>query len=247
MGPALRLHGVTKRYAGKLVLDALDLEVPAGQIVAVLGPSGTGKTTLLRILGGGLRPDAGIVEVFGVDLVHSSGAARRRLRRRIGLLYQNDALVPGLRVLHNVLIGRLGHWKLMRSLRSLLFPADRGSAEAALAEVGLADRSEEPLSNLSGGQRQRVALARLLVQQAELVLADEPATHLDPQLAQQVVTLLIDLCRRHGSTALVSLQDLALLSDRFDRVLALRDGNLRFDGPPAGFDQPRRQDLYAGR
>lgn len=245
MDAAIRLQGVTKHYGGQVVLDALDLVVPVGQTVAILGPSGTGKTTLLRIVGGGLQPDSGRVEVLGAELATLTGSRRRRLRRRIGLLYQNDALVPGLRVLHNVLIGRLGYWSFGRSLRSLLFPAERARAEQALAEVGLEGRSEDPLGNLSGGQRQRVALARLLVQQAALILADEPATHLDPQLAAQVVHLLLELCRSHGSTALVSLHDLALLDARFDRVLALRDGRVFYDGPPAGFGGVERGRLYA--
>lgn len=193
MDAAIRLQGVTKHYGGQVVLDALDLVVPVGQTVAILGPSGTGKTTLLRIVGGGLQPDSGRVEVLGAELATLTGSRRRRLRRRIGLLYQNDALVPGLRVLHNVLIGRLGYWSFGRSLRSLLFPAERARAEQALAEVGLEGRSEDPLGNLSGGQRQRVLIAQALATEPDLLLLDEPITGLDLPSQQRIIELIAEL------------------------------------------------------
>lgn len=231
---AVTLSGVEKAFGDTVVLRGLDLRVEDGQTVALLGPSGSGKTTLLRILSGDVAVDHGEVSVLGCDLRRASAKVLRRLRVDIGHLYQNDALVPGLRTVHNVLLGRVGRWSLARSLLSLVWPQDIERARTALAAVGLADKLEASIGSLSGGQRQRVALARLLVQEPRLVLADEPATSLDPRLARELLDLLLDLVRKDQRTAIVSLHQLELVTERFDRVIALRDHRVFYDGPPSG-------------
>lgn len=245
-GPAIAAQGLVKAFGGQKVLDGLDLQIERGQMVALIGPSGAGKTTLLRILAGSLAPDAGRVSVLGREPATLAARARRELHQQLGFLYQNDALVPGLRVVHNVLIGRLGHWPLWKSLVSLAFPREIERARAALAAVDLADKLWAPIGTLSGGQRQRVAIARLLAQDAELIFADEPAAALDPRLRRTVVGLLVRLARERGRTCLVSLHDLELVDSGFDRVLALRDGRWFADGTPAVLTDATVRALFAG-
>jgi phosphonate transport system ATP-binding protein len=241
---AAALQGVDKSFGTHRVLHDVNVVIPAGQIVALVGPSGAGKTTLLRSLSGDLAPDRGQVFVAGHDLATLSPRALAKLRLDIGHLYQTDALVPGLRTIHNVLLGRVGRWSLLRSVWSLLWPQETDKAVAALRAVGIEDKLEAPIGALSGGQRQRVAFARLLVQEPELVLADEPAAALDPTLARDMVDLLVELVRRQGRTAIVSLHQLELVTERFDRVLALRDGRVFFDGLPRELSAVRER-LFA--
>ena len=243
--PAVELRGVTRSFAGRPVLKNLDLVVPRGQVVALLGPSGAGKTTLLRVLTGLLPPDAGVVRVLGQDVSSLPSRQKRRFRRRVGLLYQNDALVPGLRAVHNVLIGRLGRWSLLKSLVSLAWPRDLEVAASALRAVQLEDRLHARIGALSGGQRQRVVIARLLVQDPEIILADEPAASLDPRLGEDVVKLLVQLSRERGKTLVVSLHDMNLVSDLFDRVLALKDGAWFWEGRPAELNREMIAAIFA--
>ena len=243
--PALELAGVTRSFNGRSVLRGLDLVVPRGQVLALLGPSGAGKTTLLRVLSGILAPQAGTVRVLGQDLAVLHDRERRNLRRQVGLLYQNDALVPGLSVAHNVLIGRLGHWSLLASLLSLIRPRELPVAAAALRAVQLEEKLFEPIGALSGGQKQRVSIARLLVQAPEIVLADEPAAALDPRLARHILSLLIRLSREHGRTVVVTLHDMDLVGEDFDRVLALRSGAWFWEGRPAELNRERIADIFA--
>jgi phosphonate transport system ATP-binding protein len=243
--PALELSDVTRSFNGRPVLQGIDLQVPAGQVLALLGPSGAGKTTLLRVLSGVLPPQSGSVRVLGHDLAVLGQGDRRSLRRRVGLLYQNDALVPGLSVAHNVLIGRLGHWSLAASLLSLLWPRELPVAAAALRAVQMEDKLFEPIAALSGGQRQRVNIARLLVQDPEIVLADEPAAALDPRLARHTLSLLLRLSRERGRTVVVTLHDMDLVTEDFDRVLALRGGSWFWEGPPAALNRERIAAIFA--
>ncbi len=229
---AVSVEGVDKVFGAHAVLRDVTFAIPEGQVVALVGPSGAGKTTLLRLLSGDLAPDRGRVTVLGQDLAGLSARQLRKLRLDIGHLYQADALVPGLRTIHNVLLGRVGRWSFLRSVWSLLWPQERDKAAAALRAAGIEDKVEAPIGTLSGGQRQRVAFARLLVQEPRLVLADEPAASLDPTLARDMIDLLVDLVRRERRTAIVGLHQLELVTERFDRVLAVRDGRVFFDGLP---------------
>ncbi len=244
-GLALELAGVSHAFGGHPVLREMDLKVPKGQVIALLGPSGAGKTTMLRILAGALPPVRGAVSLLGLDLAELSVREFRRLRPKVGLLYQNDALVPGLRAVHNVLMGGLGRWSLAKSLVSLVWPRDVETAAAALRAVQLEDKLYAPIGALSGGQRQRVILARLLVQDPEVILADEPAAHLDPRLGRRVVELLIRLSRERGKTLVVSLHDMDLVACDFDRVLALKDGSWFWEGKPSELNRERLAAIFA--
>lgn len=243
--PALEVEEVWKSFGSQPVLKGIDLLVPSGQATALLGPSGAGKTTLLRILAGALPPDRGRVRVLGIDLAELPTRKRRLLRQRVGLLYQNDALVPGLSALHNVLMGRLGRWSLATSLLSLIWPMEKERALLALREVHLEDKLHARIGALSGGQRQRLLIARLLLQDPEIILADEPAASLDPRLGRKALELLVGLAREHGKTLLVSLHDMNLVTDQFDRVLALRNGTWFWEGRPGELNRERIAAIFA--
>ena len=171
--PMFVLEGVAKSYPRALALAPISLAIEPGERVAVLGPSGSGKTTLLHLMGGVIQPDQGIVLINGRPL--SSLSPGQELASLVGVIHQQFDLVPHLSVVHNVLAGRLGQWSILRSLFSLFSPRDQHLAEEALEKMGIADKLFEKTSKLSGGEQQRVAMARLLVQTPQAILADEPS------------------------------------------------------------------------
>ena len=243
MTPALEFAHADLRLADSALLTGVSLAVRPGEKVALIGPSGAGKTTLLRLAAALSWPTSGVVRVLGQRTDALRGRALRRLRRRVGLLHQHDNLVPQLRVVHNVLMGRLGDWSLPEALWSLLRPREVDRAHAALTRVELGERLWALPDELSGGEQQRVAIARLLLQDPELVLADEPVSALDVRLGREVLRLLLRLAAGHRAL-LVSLHSLGLLDAGFDRVVALRRGRVVHDGPPEEFDRARLADLY---
>jgi phosphonate transport system ATP-binding protein len=241
---ALELRGATVRAGGRAILDGVDLAITAGEKVALIGPSGSGKTTLLRLLGASLWADAGSVHTLGQrpDTLH--GRALRHHRHRIAFLRQQDNLIPPLRVAHNVLMGRLGRWSPLRAAWNLIWPGELDRARQALRRVELEDRLWALPDELSGGERQRVAIARIVVQEPDAILADEPVSALDIRLGQQVVDLLMALADERAATLLVSLHSLDLLHRGFDRVVALRAGRLHWQGTPAELDEATLRDVY---
>ena len=241
---AFRIEHASKSFGGRAALEELTLSIREGERVAVIGPSGAGKTTLLRMLAGVFAPDSGSVRAFGRDISRLSGRELAHLRREIGLLYQSDNLIPSLRVVHNVLMGRLGSWSTLRALRSLVWPREVDSARAALREVELEDRLWDLPGALSGGEQQRVAIARLILQGPRALLADEPASSLDQRLGREVVLKLAALARARGATLVVSLHTLDLLGEHIDRILALRGGRLFWSGEPRELSRALLRELY---
>ncbi|WP_066173836.1 phosphonate ABC transporter ATP-binding protein [Bacillus marinisedimentorum] len=226
-GSAYSVDGIEKRYNGTRVIGPLSFEIRQGESVALIGPSGAGKTTLLNILSGIITPDDGVIELGGAAL--SSYRYGGELARKTGMMRQQFDLVGPLPVLHNVLAGRLGKWSFSKSLFSLLFPQDRKLAEEALHRVGLSGRGHEKTSGLSGGEQQRVALARLLVQNPEVILADEPVSSLDPARSESVLRLLTALASERNQTLIASLHSVELARKYFKRVIAMKDGVIQFD------------------
>ncbi|WP_323132191.1 phosphonate ABC transporter ATP-binding protein [Kineococcus indalonis] len=231
-------HGTTRALSG------LDLTVQTGERVAVVGPSGAGKSTLLRLLNGALAPTAGSVEVLGADPRTLSGRDLRRLRARVGTVHQHLELVGPLRVVHNVNAGRLARWPAWRAAWSLLRPQGVPEVTAALQQVDLAERVYERTDRLSGGQQQRVAIARVLVQRPDLVLADEPASALDPALARRSLALLAAAAAERGGTLLACLHDPELALRHCDRVVGLVEGRLVLDAPAAALSRGDLADFY---
>ena len=247
------LDRITKHYLTRegpvRSLDGLSLDVRPGEQVALIGKSGAGKTTLFRLLNATLRPTSGTLRFDGRDMAVLSGRELRAVRRRIGTVYQQHHLVPSLSVLDNTLCGRLGRWSLLRTVRSTISPARHEAEEAmhTLELVGLADKRRARADELSGGQQQRLAIARMLMQNPDVILADEPVASLDPALSEAITSLLLRLADEgQNRTLLVALHDVKLALSYFPRVVGLRDGRVTFDTPPANLRGENLAALYAG-
>jgi phosphonate transport system ATP-binding protein len=245
-----QLEQMTKEYRTRegvtRALDGLSLSVRGGERVALIGKSGAGKTTLFRLLNATLRPTRGRLLFDGRDVGQMSSRELRAMRRRVGTVYQQHYLVPSLSALDNALCGRLGGWSLWRTARSIVRPARRDveEAEHVLELVGLADKLRERADSLSGGQQQRLAVARVLMQRPDVILADEPVASLDPGLADSVMGLLHEVADDGRRTLLVALHNVELALSYFPRVVALRDGAVAFDAEAAGLTREALGEFY---
>lgn len=242
----LKLTGVEHIHAnGQRSLAGIDLSVAAGERVAIIGPSGAGKTTLLRILATALKPASGSFNLLGTQPWALSGPARQRLRSRIALVHQAPPLPPRQRVVTAVLAGRLGQWPLWKSLASLLYPLDSAGARSELQRLDLGDKLFERCDQLSGGQLQRVGIARALYQQAEILLADEPVSAMDPVLAGHTLGVLTREAQNRGVTLLASLHAVDLALEHFPRIVGVRDGRIAFDKAAQNISPDDLRALYA--
>ncbi len=240
--PVVKMCGVGRSFGGHRALDGVDLTVHAGERVALLGASGAGKSTLLSLLNGSLLASEGVLEVFGQVLADLPPGTLRRLQCRIGTVSQRLDLIEQVRVLHNVNAGRLGTWSTPRAMVSLIRARADDDVRSALHSVGMDWALHERTERLSGGERQRVAIARLLVQQPDLILADEPVSSLDPARAAETFELLKAPAR--GSTLIISLHQPELARQYCTRAIGLREGRLVFDVPTAELDDARLTRLY---
>lgn len=243
------LIGVHRRFSSEsggevAAVAGIDLTIGQGERVALLGPSGAGKTSLLRLLNGILSPSSGEIRFAGQTLKRMSDHDIRAIRSRIGAIHQADSLVGQLPVLQNVLAGACGRQKAWQVLRTRISPprAEVERARACLDRVGIGDKWQEPTFALSGGQRQRAALARVLYQDPAVILADEPVSALDRTLAQEVVELLVGLSG--DRTLVVSLHAVDLALRHFSRVIGLKQGRVAFDLPPDRIGERRLADLF---
>lgn len=246
---AVQVTEARKTFLGRRrALDGVSFTVAAGERVALLGASGSGKSTLLRALCGLETLDAGggSVQVLGHTLQRDGRLAAdvRRQRRQLGVVFQQFNLVGRLSVMHNVLTGLSADLPLWRLMAGRFSAAEQATALDALQSMGLADQAWQRASTLSGGQQQRAAIARTLVQGAQVLLADEPVASLDPESTRRVMELLCALNRERGHTLLVSLHHVGLARRWCDRVIALRDGRLVFDGPTAALTPAFLRELY---
>jgi phosphonate transport system ATP-binding protein len=232
---AVRAEELGKVYPGGVVgLRRLDVRIEAGEMVGLLGPSGSGKTTLFRLLGGALRPTGGRLEVLGHDMMQIRPPVLRRLRRRMGIVYQHHNLVPRLSAAQNVLLTRFGRVPIWRAVRGLvhLTEIERRDAFEVLQQLEIGDKLYARADDLSGGQQQRVAVARALLHTPELLLADEPIASVDAQTATLIMDIFQRLNREQGATVIISLHQADFARRYCQRVLLLADGELAYDGPP---------------
>lgn len=237
------LENIEVRFGTRRAL-AGSVSVAPGERVALIGPSGAGKSTLLRLCTGAVSPSAGTVRIGGKNLAELSGRELRSVRASIGTVHQGLHLIEPLSVLQNVLAGNLGRWGSIRALTSLAFPREREVAESAMRELGIAHLASTRTGLLSGGEQQRVALARILVQRPELILADEPIAALDPARAREVMSILSRVVDSTGAALIVSLHDPQMAIDFADRVVGLRSGNIEFDLPASDVNLDRTRALY---
>jgi len=224
---ALSLDGVGKAYGGFHALRPMSLTAEQGETIGLLGPSGSGKTTLLSLIAGEVPASSGRVQLGDRDI--RSLAPGRELAEQVGMIHQQFDLVPHLSALLNVLAGRLGHWSLAKTIVTLVWPLERASALAALERVGVRERAGLRAAKLSGGEQQRVAIARLLLQDPALILADEPVSSLDPARAEEIIELLVSAARERGKTLVASVHSVDLARKYFDRLIGLRNGAVQFD------------------
>lgn len=231
----LELKGLTKRYAtGDLALNNVDLQVPAGQVLALIGPSGAGKSTLIRCVNRLIEPSAGNIVLDATAITTVRGARLRQARRQIGMIFQNYALVERLSVMENVLSGRLAYVGFWRSYFRRFPQADIRQAINLLERVGLDTMLDKRCDALSGGQKQRVGIARALMQQPKLLLVDEPTASLDPKTSRQIMRLICELCQEQHLAAIINIHDVALAQQFVDRIVGLRGGEIVYDGTPEG-------------
>lgn len=241
----LRVKNLTKVYDdGTVALRDVSFEVPDGQFLAIVGLSGSGKSTLLRCINRLVEPTSGEIWWNDTPVSQVTGEELRRARRRIGMIFQQFNLVLRSSVLTNVLSGRLGYVSPLASVLNRFSPADMERAFVSLKRVGIADKAYSRADELSGGQQQRVGIARALMQEPELVLADEPVASLDPVLAHSIMQHLQRINREDGITVLCSLHFLDLVQQYGDHVIALNEGRLVFEGAPSEIDDVRFKEIY---
>lgn len=241
----LQVEHLTKVYEGGTVaLEDVSFEVPDGEFLAVIGLSGSGKSTLLRCINRLIEPTEGRILWNGIDVTGANQEELRRVRRKIGMVFQHFNLVRRSKVLTNVLQGSLGYVSPARSIINR-FPREQiARAHRQLARVGLEDKANQRADALSGGQQQRVGVARALMQDPEMILADEPVASLDPVLAHSIMQYLERINTEEDITILCSLHFLDLVHRYADRAIALKEGHLVFEGPPGEIDDDRFKDIY---
>ncbi|MDR9433534.1 MAG: ATP-binding cassette domain-containing protein [Spiribacter sp.] len=239
---------VEKSFAALHVLRGIDLHVQPGQFVVLLGANGCGKSTLIRCLNGLTRPDAGRIEVAGVQISAARRRRLRRARRQIGVVFQQFNLVPNVSAFQNVLYGALGRPSggLMRTLPAFAPSQLREQAMACLERVGLVDHAATAARDLSGGQQQRVAIARTLLQSPNVLIADEPVASLDPQAGRAVMELLIEIVAERGMTVLCSLHQLEFAMAYGDRVVGMKAGRIELNECRERVNRDAMGELYKG-
>ncbi len=241
----LELKSLNKIYkTGDKALNDVGLTVPQGQIVGLIGPSGAGKSTLIRCVNRLVEPTSGSVILSGRPVTGLGQRDLRAMRRRIGMIFQEYALVERLTVMENVLSGRLGYVGFWTSFTRRYSAADVSRAYHLLDRVGLMHQADKRADALSGGQRQRVGIARALAQEPELLLVDEPTASLDPKTSRQIMRLLTEICAERNLPAIVNIHDVPLAQQFMQRIIGLRAGEVVFDGAPTELNEGVLSQIY---
>ena len=241
----LKLSALTKRYdTGDLALNQVDLEIPDAQVLALIGPSGAGKSTLIRCVNRLVEPTSGSATLNDINLTKLSSRALRKSRRKMGMIFQEYALVERLTVMENVLSGRLGYVGFWRSYFRKFPKDDIKEAFRLLDRVGLLEMADKRADELSGGQRQRVGICRALIQDPDLLLVDEPTASRDPKTSRQIMRLINELCSERGLTAIINIHDVLLAQMFAQRIVGLANGEVVYDGKPEGLTPEVLTQIY---
>ena len=241
----LKLSALTKRYdTGDLALNQVDLEIPDAQVLALIGPSGAGKSTLIRCVNRLVEPTSGTATLNDINLTKLSSRGLRKSRRKMGMIFQEYALVERLTVMENVLSGRLGYVGFWRSYFRKFPKNDIKEAFRLLDRVGLLEMADKRADELSGGQRQRVGICRALIQDPDLLLVDEPTASLDPKTSRQIMRLINELCSERGLTAIINIHDVLLAQMFAQRIVGLANGEVVYDGKPEGLTPEVLTQIY---
>jgi phosphonate transport system ATP-binding protein len=241
----LEVKNLTKIYEGGVkALDKVSFTVEQGEFLAVIGLSGSGKSTLLRCINRLIEPTDGQILWNGMDLTAASQDEMRRIRRKMGMVFQHFNLVSRSKVITNVLAGRLGYVNPVMSLINRFPQEDLQKALQEMDRVGIANQAYKRADELSGGQQQRVGIARAMMQEPELILADEPVASLDPVLAHSIMQYLEQINNEEGVMVICSLHFLDLVHRYADRAIALNEGKLMFDGSPKDIDDVKFKEIY---
>ena len=241
----LKLSALTKRYdTGDLALNQVDLEILDAQVLALIGPSGAGKSTLIRCVNRLVEPTSGSATLNDINLTKLSSRGLRKSRRKMGMIFQEYALVERLTVMENVLSGRLGYVGFWRSYFRKFPKDDIKEAFRLLDRVGLLEMADKRADELSGGQRQRVGICRALIQDPDLLLVDEPTASLDPKTSRQIMRLINELCSERGLTAIINIHDVLLAQMFAQRIVGLANGEVVYDGKPEGLTPEVLTQIY---
>jgi phosphonate transport system ATP-binding protein len=243
---AVEVQGLTARYTKTApeILKGIDFHVEENDFCAIIGPSGAGKSTLIRCINRLVEPTGGRITLFGQDVLPLGATELRRLRSRVGMIFQEFNLVDRMSVMDNVLSGRLGYTGSLRSMFKLFPRHDIARALEILDRVGLSDQVNKRADALSGGQRQRVGIARALMQQPRLLLLDEPTSALDPKISRDVMALIRDLATEYRVPVLCNIHDVQLATEFCNRIIGLQDGIKMFDGPTSTMTREDLDEIY---
>ncbi len=244
---SIQIRGLVKEYQrGVPVLKGIDLHIAGEGITAIIGPSGTGKSTLIRCINRLVEPTAGEIIFQGMDLAKLKGAELRAARRRIGMIFQEYNLVERLTVMENVLTGRLGYMGAIDAWLRRFPQADIDEAYALLETVGLASFANQRADSLSGGQRQRVGIARAVMQHPDILLADEPTSSLDPKTSVEIMELMADIAGKRNIPVVVNIHNVVLAKRFCGRMIGMTGGKVVFDGDPSQLTDANLKEIYGG-
>ena len=241
----LEITGLSKTYpTGTTALKEVSFTVDEPQVVTIIGPSGAGKSTLIRCINRLVEPTSGKIMLDGIDVTALNRRELRKVRRRMGMIFQEYNLVERLTVMENYLSGRLGYVGFWKTYRRKFPPEDVAAAFELLDRVGLSGYQDTRADALSGGERQRVGISRALMQQPDLLLVDEPTASLDPKTSRQIMRLLVELAHERGTPALVNIHDVGLAQMFADRIIGLTEGQIVFDGTAKQVTAQVLTDIY---